>query len=80
MSSRRLTVNGLTLLIEFVLSFFYGGGQANLESVNQILAGIDAQFSINLLLLLPPVIVMVLAIRKILMLITLMFVSAVVTF
>ena len=56
---------GLTLVIEFVLSFFYGGGQANLESVNQILAGIDAQFSINPLLLLPPVIVMVLAIRKI---------------
>jgi NhaC family Na+:H+ antiporter len=56
---------GLTLVIEFVLSFFYGGGEANLESVNQILAGIDAQFSINLLLLLPPVIVMALAIRKI---------------
>ncbi|MGD8676208.1 MAG: Na+/H+ antiporter NhaC, partial [Desulfobacterales bacterium] len=56
---------GLTLVIEFVLSFFFGGGQANLESVNQILSGIDAQFSINPLLLLPPVIVMVLAIRKI---------------
>ncbi|MGD8368624.1 MAG: Na+/H+ antiporter NhaC family protein [Desulfobacterales bacterium] len=38
---------GLTLLIEFVLSFVYGGGEANMESVNQILAGIDAQFSIN---------------------------------
>ena len=56
---------GLTLVIEFVLSFFYGGGQAKLDSVNQILTGIDAQFSINPLLLLPPVIVMVLAIRKI---------------
>jgi len=56
---------GLTLVIEFVLSFIYGGGQAELDSVNQILAGIDAQFSINPLLLLPPVIVMVLAIRKI---------------
>ncbi|UCH22774.1 MAG: Na+/H+ antiporter NhaC, partial [Deltaproteobacteria bacterium] len=48
---------GLTLVIEFVLSFFYGGGQAKLDSVNQILAGIDAQFSVNPLLLLPPVIV-----------------------
>jgi len=38
---------GLTLVIEFVLGFFYGGGQAELEKVNQILTGIDAQFSIN---------------------------------
>jgi NhaC family Na+:H+ antiporter len=56
---------GITLVIEFVLGFFYGGGQANLESVNQILSGIDAQFSVNPLLLLPPVIIMVLAFRKI---------------
>jgi NhaC family Na+:H+ antiporter len=56
---------GLTLLIEFVLSFVYGGGEANMESVNQILAGIDAQFSINPLLLIPPVIIIVLAFRKI---------------
>ena len=56
---------GITLVIEFVLGFFYGGGQANLESVNQILAGIDAQFSVNPVLLLPPVIIMVLAFRKI---------------
>ncbi|MGD9289782.1 MAG: Na+/H+ antiporter NhaC family protein, partial [Desulfobacterales bacterium] len=34
---------GLTLVIEIALGFLYGGGQANLESVNQILAGIDAQ-------------------------------------
>jgi NhaC family Na+:H+ antiporter len=56
---------GITLVIEFVLGFFYGGGETNLESVNQILAGIDAQFSVNPLLLLPPVIIMVLAFRKI---------------
>ena len=56
---------GLTLVINFILGFFYGGGQANLEKVNQILTGIDAQFSVNPLLLLPPVIVMVLAFRKI---------------
>ena len=55
----------ITLIIEIVLSFFYGGGQANLESVNQILSGIDAQFSINLLLLIPPAIVMLLAFRRI---------------
>jgi NhaC family Na+:H+ antiporter len=56
---------GLTLVIELVLGFFYGGGQANLEKVNQILTGIDAQFSINPLLLIPPALVMILAIRKI---------------
>jgi NhaC family Na+:H+ antiporter len=56
---------GLTLVINLVLGFFYGGGQANLESVNQILTGIDAQFSVNPLLLIPPIIVMVLAFRKI---------------
>ncbi|MDX2448545.1 MAG: Na+/H+ antiporter NhaC [Desulfobacterales bacterium] len=56
---------GLTLVIEIGLGFFYGGGQANMESVNQILTGIDAQFSVNPLLLIPPVIIMVLAFRKI---------------
>ncbi len=56
---------GLTLVIEIGLGFFYGGGQANMEGVNQILTGIDAQFSVNPLLLLPPAIVMALAFRKI---------------
>ncbi|MGD8650069.1 MAG: Na+/H+ antiporter NhaC, partial [Desulfobacterales bacterium] len=57
---------GLTLVIEFVLSFVYGGGEAaNLESVNQMLTGLDAQFSINPVLLLPPIVVMVLAFRRI---------------
>jgi NhaC family Na+:H+ antiporter len=56
---------GLTLVIQIVLGFFYGGGQAELESINQILTGIDAQFSVNLLLLIPPVLVMALAFRKI---------------
>jgi NhaC family Na+:H+ antiporter len=56
---------GLTLVIEFILGFFFGGGQANLEKVNQILTGIEAQFSINPLLLIPPALVMILAIRKI---------------
>jgi NhaC family Na+:H+ antiporter len=45
---------GLTLVIEIALGFFYGGGRRTLESVNQILTGIDAQFSVNPLLLLPP--------------------------
>ena len=56
---------GITLLIEIMIGFFYGGGEANLEKVNQILTGIEAQFSINPLLLIPPVIIIVLAFRKI---------------
>ncbi len=56
---------GITLIIEIVIGFFYGGGEANLEKVNHILAGIDAQFSINPLLLIPPAIIIVLAFRKI---------------
>ena len=41
----------ITLVIEIALGFVYGGGDASLESVNQILSGIDAQFSINPLLM-----------------------------
>jgi NhaC family Na+:H+ antiporter len=56
---------GLTLAIEFGLSFVYGGGQADVESVNKILNGLDAQFSINPLMLLPAAVIMVLAFKKI---------------
>jgi len=56
---------GITLVIEIVLGFFYGGGQANLDSVNQIITGIDSQFSVNPLMLIPPLLVMALAFRKI---------------
>ena len=55
----------LTLIIECVLSFFYGGGEANLEAVGQIISGLNAQFTINPILVLPPVIVMVLAYKRI---------------
>ena len=56
----------ITLVIEIALGFFYGGGEANLEAVNQILTGIDAQFAVNPLLLLSRrSVVMVLAFRKI---------------
>ena len=56
---------GITLIIEIVIGFFYGGGEANLEKVNQILSGIESQFSINPLLLIPPAIIIILAFRKI---------------
>jgi NhaC family Na+:H+ antiporter len=56
---------GLTLIIEIVLGFFYGGGEANFETVKQILQGLDAQFAINPILLIPPALVIFLAFRKI---------------
>ena len=56
---------GITLIIEILIGFFYGGGEADLESVNQILAGIESQFSVNPILLIPPALVMALAFRKI---------------
>jgi NhaC family Na+:H+ antiporter len=55
---------GLTLIIDTVLGFFYGGGAENIESVNQILATLDKQFNINVLLLIPPILVMVGAYKK----------------
>jgi len=56
---------GLTLVIDTILGFFYGGGTAEVDNINRILDGISSQFSINPLLLIPPVVVMVLAIKKI---------------
>ena len=56
---------GLTLIIELVLGFFYGGKNVSNDSVNTILNTLDAQFSINPLLLLPPLIIMLLAYKKI---------------
>ncbi|MCP4690730.1 MAG: Na+/H+ antiporter NhaC [Desulfobacterales bacterium] len=55
---------GLTLIIETVLGFFYGGGSANIEIVNQILKTLDSQFNINVVFLLPPVLVLVCAFKK----------------
>ncbi len=52
---------GITLIIEIVLGFIYGGGEADMVAVQQILTGIDAQFTINPLLLIPPLLVMGLA-------------------
>ena len=55
---------GLTLIIEIVLGFFYGGGEENLEQVNQILTVLQEQFDLNPLFLIPPVLVIVFAYRK----------------
>ena len=56
---------GITLIIEIVLGFMYGGGEADLAAVQQILTGIDAQFKVNPVLLIPPLLVMGLAYYRI---------------
>ena len=55
---------GLTLIIEIIIGLFYRGGSANIETVNQILTTLDSQFNINIVFLIPPVLVMVCAFRK----------------
>ena len=55
---------GLTLAIEIALGLFYGGGEENAETVRLIITTLDSEFTINLLLLIPPILVMVFAFRK----------------
>ena len=55
----------LTLLIEIGLGFHYSAGTASLESVNEILTTLSSQFNISLILLIPPVLIMGMALKKI---------------
>jgi NhaC family Na+:H+ antiporter len=55
----------MTLIIEVILGFFYGGGTENVEQVNQILGVLGSEFSINPLFLIPPLLVMVCAYKKV---------------
>ena len=55
---------GLTLVIEIVLSFFYGGGEENLAAVQQILAALERDFTVGPWHLIPAILVIVCAYRK----------------
>ena len=55
----------LTLIIEIVLGLQFGGGEGNLEQVNQILATLKDTFWINPLMLIPVVLVIVVSYRKV---------------
>jgi NhaC family Na+:H+ antiporter len=55
---------GLTLVIEVVLGFFYGGGEENLAAVEQILVTLDRDFTIGLWHILPAILVIVCAYKK----------------
>lgn len=56
---------GMTLILEFIMTFFYGGGEADTAAVNQILDGLNSHFVINPVLLLPALVVLGLAFKKI---------------
>ncbi len=56
---------GLTLIIEIVLGFQYGGGAGNLEQVEQILTTLDDTFWINPIMLIPVVLVIVISYRRV---------------
>ena len=55
---------GLTLLIEIFLSFQYGGSAADVAKVDLILATLDSSFYINPVFLIPPVLVIIVAYRR----------------
>ena len=54
----------ITLGIEIALGFFYGGGEENVEQVQQIIATLDRDFSIGPWHLIPAVLVIVCAYKK----------------
>lgn len=56
---------GLTVLIEIVLSFRYGDAEGNVERVETMLRTLDAHYTISPVLLIPPLVVLVMSIKKI---------------
>lgn len=54
----------LTLIIETVISMSYGGGEGEVERVQVMLATLEQNFTINPVLLLPPILVLVVSFRK----------------
>ena len=56
---------GLTLILEFIMTFVYGGGEGNTDAVFKIMDGINSNFVVNPILLLPAFVVLGLAFKKI---------------
>ena len=56
---------GLTIVIEVALGFVYSSTGADLAQVNEILTTLDSNFTINAVMLIPPLVVMVVSYRKI---------------
>jgi len=56
---------GLTFVIEVVLGFKYSAANADLTQVERILTTLDANFVINPVMLIPPIVVMVVSWKKV---------------
>lgn len=54
----------LTLIIEVFLGMRYGGGAGEVERIETILRVLDENFMINIVMILPPIVVMVVSFRK----------------
>ena len=55
----------LTVIIEIVLGFVYSADGADLAKISEILTTLDAKFTINPVMLIPPLVVMVVSYRKV---------------
>lgn len=55
----------LTLIIEIVLGLQYSASNADLAKVNEILTTLDANFAINPVMLIPPIVVLTVSWRKV---------------
>jgi NhaC family Na+:H+ antiporter len=54
----------LTLVIEIFIGFQYGAGEGDLERISTMLALLDENFTINIVMILPPIIVMAVSFKK----------------
>lgn len=54
----------LTLIIEIIIGLNYSGGEGDLERISTMLLLLDENFTINIVMLLPPMIVMVVSFKK----------------
>jgi NhaC family Na+:H+ antiporter len=54
----------LTLVIEIVIGLQYGGGEGDLVRISTMLVLLDENFTINIVMLLPPIVVMAVSFRK----------------
>ena len=54
----------ITLIIEVIIGLNYSGGAEEVERVQSILATLDQNFTINIAMLLPPVLVMIVSYKK----------------
>ncbi len=55
----------LSLILYSILGFKYGNAALDLDSINVLLEGIDATFNVNIIMLIPPILVVVMSMKRI---------------